>query len=114
MTKRAHRNSDGNLVVNNVTQSSHMKYFEGSRAQVFNGTAYQTSGGLQKKDLIQLKSRRIVSKKKHISAKHENRLAKYGWTAKKGKFGAVRIEGRSRSRSRHSRSRRHYGGVLPP
>ena len=64
MTKRAHRNSDGNLVVNNVTQSSHMKYFEGSRAQVFNGTAYQTSGGLQKKDLIQLKSRRIVSKKK--------------------------------------------------
>jgi hypothetical protein len=33
---------------------------------------------------------RIVSKNKHISASKEKRLEKFGYTAKKGKFGCVK------------------------
>jgi hypothetical protein len=47
---------------------------EGSRAQVMHGTAYKTSGGLKKSDLLQNKNGRIVSKKKHATAKKERRL----------------------------------------
>ena len=42
---------------------------KGSRAKVFNGTAYKTEGGLVKADLIKNKWNRIVSKKKSITAK---------------------------------------------
>ena len=63
---------------------------EGSRAQVHHGTAYKTSGGLVKSDLIQNKHGRIVSKKKHNTAKKENRLKKAGYFTVKGKFGAVK------------------------
>ena len=41
----------------------------GSRAQVWNGTAYKTSGGLTKSDLIMNKWGRIVSEKKYKTAK---------------------------------------------
>ena len=56
----------------------------GSRAEVFHGTAKHTSGGLEKKDLLQNKHGRIVSRRKHTTAKKENRLKKHGYTAKKG------------------------------
>jgi hypothetical protein len=36
------------------------------------------------------KTRRIVSLKKHLTAKKEKRLEKYGYFAKKGKFGYVK------------------------
>ncbi len=62
----------------------------GTRAQVYHGTAYKTSGGLLKKDLVQNKRGRIVSKKKLETAKRERRLEKHGFFAEKGKFGAVR------------------------
>jgi hypothetical protein len=75
----------------------------GSKAQVFHGTAKHTSGGLTKKDLVQNKHGRIVSAKKHATAKREKRLEKHGWTAKKGKFGAVRISDLKKSRSRKNR-----------
>jgi hypothetical protein len=79
---------------------------EGSRAQVWHGTAYKTAGGLKRDDLMKNKHGRIVSKKKHATAKREKRLEKHGWTAKKGEFGAVKI-GHSKSRkSRKSRSRK--------
>ena len=61
----------------------------GSRQQVWNGTAYKTKGELKKKELMKNKWNRIVSKKKHITAKREKRLEKYGYFAKKGKFGYV-------------------------
>lgn len=61
----------------------------GSREQVWNGTAYKTKGELKKKELMKNKWNRIVSKKKHITAKREKRLEKYGYYAKKGKFGYV-------------------------
>lgn len=40
----------------------------GSRVQVMNGTAYKTSGGLTKKDLMLNKWGRIVSKKRYAAA----------------------------------------------
>jgi hypothetical protein len=63
----------------------------GTRAQVWHGTAYKTSGGLTKSDLLQNKSGRIVSKAKHSSAKRENRLVKAGYGTKKGMFGFVML-----------------------
>ena len=63
----------------------------GTRAQVWHGTAYKTPGNLTRAQLLFNKHGRIVSAKKHSTAKKENRLRKYGYTARKGKFGAVKI-----------------------
>lgn len=68
----------------------------GSRAEVYHGTATKTSGGLTKKDLIKNKLGRIVSKKKFMTAKKEKRLEKYGFFAKKGKFGYVKGESKKK------------------
>jgi hypothetical protein len=38
---------------------------EGTKREVFNGTAAHTSGGLTKSDLIKNKRGKIVSKKQH-------------------------------------------------
>ena len=78
----------------------------GSRAEVFHGSAKHTSGGLEKKDLLKNKHGRIVSRKKHNTAKKENRLKKHGYTAKKGKFGAVRMDGKKMKSARKSRKSR--------
>ena len=101
--KRPVRNENGNYVIAGV------KYSElfGSRAQVHNGTAYKTTGGLTKKDLVMNKWGRIVSEKKHKSAKKEKRLQKYGFFTKKGKFGAVK-----RNSSRKTKSKK--GGADAP
>ena len=68
------------------------KYKElfGSREQVMNGTAYKTEGLLTKDKLMMNKNGRIVSVVKHITAKKERPLEKYGYFAKKGKFGYVK------------------------
>jgi len=60
----------------------------GSRAQVFHGTVNKTTGGLEKKDLMKNKHGRIVSVKKHKTAKKDNRLKKAGYVTKKGEFGS--------------------------
>lgn len=75
----------------------------GSRAQVWHGTAYKTKGQLKKEHLMMNKRGRVVSKKKHNTAKREKRLIKAGYFTKKGKFGFVRKDG---SRSKKSRKRR--------
>jgi len=62
----------------------------GTRAQVWHGTAFKTSGGLTHSDLMKNKSGRIVSKSKHNSAKREKRLVKAGYLTKKGHFGFVK------------------------
>ena len=49
--------------------------------EVYNGTAKRTTGGLRKKICFTIIGR-IVSMKKHLTAKKEKRLQKYGWTAK--------------------------------
>ena len=84
--KRPVRGEDGMYM---VSGKSYKELF-GSRAQVHNGTAYKTTGGLTKKDLVMNKWGRIVSEKKHKTAKKEKRLQKYGFFAKKGKFGYVK------------------------
>lgn len=84
---RHRRHEDGTFHIAKKTY----KELEGSRAQVYHGTAYKTTGGLKKRDLFKNKHGLIVSKKKHNTAKREKRLEKHGYTAKKGKFGAVRM-----------------------
>ena len=81
-----------------------MKTF-GSRAEVFHGTAKKTSGGLEKKDLLQNKHGEIVSRKKHNTAKKEKRLEKYGFFTQKGKFGYVKRDGKSKRKTK-SKSRK--------
>lgn len=78
----------------------------GSRAQVMHGTAKRTSGGLTKKDLKYNKWGQIVSKKKSTLAKSQKHLEKAGWTAKKGKFGAVRMSNKTARKSRGKKSRK--------
>ena len=63
------------------------KHLNGSRVQVHHQTAYQTQGGLTKSDLLLNKWGRIVSAKKHRTAKRQKRLQKLGFFATKGKFG---------------------------
>ncbi len=84
----------------------------GTRAEVYHGTARRTSGGLTKGELMMNKHGRIVSKKKHNTAKKEMRLVKYGFVTKKGKFGYIKTKSKrssKRSRSR-SRSKKMRGG----
>ena len=84
----------------------------GSRAEVWHGTAKKTSGGLTKKDLMKNKAGRIVSRAKHFTAKKEMRLVKHGFTAKKGKFGYVKVTPHSRRGGR--RGGKRGGGVNLP
>lgn len=53
------------------------------------GTADHTSGGLTKSDLKYNKWGRIVSRKKSMKAKKDNRLVKMGYKTRKGKFGLI-------------------------
>ena len=102
------KGSDGKYHINGQT----FELLNGSRAQVHHGTAYKTSGGLQKKHLLKNKHGRFVSKKKHETAKKEKRLEKHGFFAMKGKFGMVkgapkRSTKRSKSSKRSTRRKAH-------
>lgn len=72
----------------------------GTRAQVWHKTAYKTTGGLRRMDLIQTTKGRIVSKAKHNTAKKEQRLLKHGYGTKKGTFGYVKITPKGSRKSR--------------
>ena len=76
----------------------------GSREQVMNGTAYKTSGELTKDDLVVNKHGRIVSKVKYNTSRKEKRLEKYGYFAKKGKFGYVKKGTKRRSTPKHKKT----------
>lgn len=90
--KRPTRASDGKYHL----QGKAFPELFGSRTQVMNNNAFKTPGNLTKKDLVMNKWGRIVSKKKHITAKKEKRLQKFGYFAKKGKFGFVRKTAKKR------------------
>jgi len=92
--KRPSRNEDGTYHIN----GKKYKVLFGSRQQVWNGTAYKTAGELTKTQLMMNKWGRIVSSKKHKTAKKEKRLEKYGYFAKKGKFGYVKKNGTKKMR----------------
>ena len=79
---------------------------KGSRAQVWHETAFMTEGNLKRGDLIMNKHGRIVSKKKHATAKKEKRLEKAGYKTRKGKFGAVKSDKKKSSKSRKSHKSR--------
>ncbi len=100
MTKRVKRSPDGKYHV------AGKKYtiLKGSLAQVWHETAYKTAGGLKKSDLVMNKLGRVVSSKKHQTAKKEKRLEKHGYSMAKGKkFGAIKLDG---SKARSTRKRR--------
>ena len=118
MTKRPHRSADGTYHIN----GKKFKELFGSRQQVMNGTAYKTAGELTKSHLMMNKWGRIVSRKKHATAKREKRLVKHGYTAKKGKFGYVKVGSKKNRKSRKTRGGgdgdddddKQEGGALPP
>lgn len=107
--KRPHRHEDGYYHIDGK------KYKElfGSRIQVWNGTAYKTEGLLTKKDLIMNKHRRIVSIKKHKTAKKEKRLEKYGYFTQKGKFGYVKRDSKKMRKSRKTKGGAHELSPAP-
>ena len=70
----------------------------GSRAQVYHRSAYKTVGNLTKSKLMMNKRGRIVSCKKHRTAKREKRLEKAGYFAKKGEFGFIKKDGTRKKR----------------
>ena len=108
MTKYS-RTSSGKYSVSGKT----FEMLIGTRAQVWHGTAYKTTGGLTKNDLMQNKSGRIVSKAKHNTAKREKRLVKAGFLTKKGQFGFIK-DGKSMKKRRGRKgSRKMRGGMSP-
>ena len=59
----------------------------GSKAQVYHGTAKHTAGGLEKKDLVQNKHGRIVSRRKQAAGKKALKfLIRKGYKTRKGHF----------------------------
>ena len=84
--KRHHKSADGKYHI----QGKVYPMLVGSRAQVGNETAFKTSGGLEKKDLVYVNGR-WKSALKHKTAKKEQRLRAHGYGAKKGQFGYVKI-----------------------
>ena len=101
--KRPVRNEDDGMY--HIKGSKYPELF-GSRTQVMNKSAYKTSGNLTKEDLMMNKWGRIVSAKKHKTAKKEKRLEKAGYYAKKGKFGYVK----RKTRKNKSQKKKIKGG----
>lgn len=77
----------------------------GTRAQVWHKTAFKTSGDLTREKLFQNKNGRIVSKKKHATAKKEKRLEKAGYKTRKGHFGYVK-DGKTKRVKKGKKSRK--------
>ena len=95
MVKKHMKASDGKYHIH----GHKFEKLEGSRAQVWHHTAHQTPGGLTRMHLVMNKHGRIVSKRKHTTAKREKRLVKAGYLTKKGTFGYVKNT-RTRKHSR--------------
>ena len=78
----------------------------GSRIQVWNRTAEQTSGGLKRSDLFQDKYGNLKSRKASNKAKRSKNLKKAGWTFKKGTFGPVRIEEKKKKSKKKTKGKK--------
>jgi hypothetical protein len=105
MAKNILKQEDGCYYVNGVK----FKKLIGTRAEVWHGTAYKTSGKLTKGQLMKSKIGRIVSKSKHDSSVKEKRLQKFGYTAKKGHFGPVKIGDVSPKSAKSAKVRKSTG-----
>lgn len=96
MVKRLQKQPDGYYHAG----GQKFKELVGTRAMVFHGTAYKTSGGLTKSDLQQNnKTGRIVSKIKSAEARKTRRLEKAGYKPVKGKFVIMRKSMGNKSRT---------------
>ena len=103
MVNKPTRQSDGLYHVKGKTY----KHLFGKRAQVWHGNAYKTRGELTKSDFIMNKRGRIVSKRKHNRAKKEKRLEKAGYFTKKGQFGYVRKDVKTRKAKKSRKNKRN-------
>ncbi len=104
---KKYKKENGMYVIN----GKKFKFLNGTRAQVFHGTAFKTAGGLLKANLIQNKNGRIVSKSKHESAKKEKNLEKHGYFATKGKFGYTKKgPGAKKSQKKSNKKANSVGG----
>jgi hypothetical protein len=101
MVKRHDRKPDGKYHIGN------QKYdiLEGSRAQVWHGTAHQTPGGLKKSD-IKMANGRLVSRKKSELAKTQKHLKGHLQPKGSGVFGTVTKKGRKRGTRKRKGSRK--------
>ena len=104
MTKRVSKGPDGKYHI----KGRKYELLIGSRAQVHHGTAYKTAGGLTKDKILMNKNGRIVSRKKHTTAKKEKRLEKAGWGTVDGKFGAVKLSAKKRGKKSRSHKRKTH------
>jgi len=78
----------------------------GSRAQVFHGTAYKTSGGLTKAGLKKNKHGNIVSRAKSAKgAQMLKRLTNKGYFTRKGKFGFVKKAAKKTRKARKGKKK---------
>ena len=93
------RSEDGTYHINGKQYNE----LVGSRAQVWNRTAYKTTGSLTRRNLMRNKWGRIVSAAKHRTAKKEKRLQQHGYFAKKGEFGAVKKNDSKKNNSKKNR-----------
>lgn len=75
----------------------------GSRAEVMHGVAEMTTGRIKKSGLMKNKHGDIVSKKLSLRAKKEKRLEKAGYFTVKGKFGAVKMDKKKKSKTKRKR-----------
>lgn len=97
--KRPTKNSKGTYTI----KGKEYAHLFGSRKQVYAGYAYKTTGGLTKSMLLLNKWGRIVSAKKHATAKKEKRLVKNGFGSRKGKFGYVKLNVKKSRSTRKNR-----------
>jgi len=106
--KKHMKGSDGKYHING--QSYDM--LVGSRAQVFHGTAYKTSGGLTKSGLKKNKHGNIVSKAKSAKgAEMLKRLTNKGYFTRKGKFGYVKKAAKKTRKARGKKKVKAIRGV---
>jgi len=109
MTKRAHKGKDGKYRV----AGKGYNRLVGSRAEVWHGNAYKTCYGkdcLTRKDIMMNKHGRLVSRKKHNTAKKEKRLQAHGYYTQKGKFGWVRKDAKKGTK-KHGHRRKNARGT---
>ena len=99
---RYKKNSSGKYIIKGKTYDT----LFGSRASVYHGNAYKTIGELVKPDIMMNKNGRIVSVRKHNTAKREKRLVRAGYLTKKGHFGFIKNGKMGKS----GKSRKHRRG----
>lgn len=85
----------------------------GSRREVWNGSAFQTTGNIRKSGLFKNKHNRIVSKKLRKQAIKDKRLVKSGYLTKKGQFGSFKDGKRVTKKKKKTRRKSGGCGVTP-